>query len=124
MTLFEQFLPVILLLGSGTLFAILMLTVSKLTRAKGEPAEGKYDTYECGETPIGSSHIQFDYQYYIYAILFAVMDVITLFLASWMVFEYKLEFGVLAIVGGFLSVVTLGLAYALVSIRHWRYGII
>ncbi len=124
MTLFEQFLPVILLLGSGTLFAILMLTASKLTRAKGVPSEAKYDTYECGEVPIGTSHIQFDYQYYIYAILFAIMDVITLFLGSWMVFQYRLDFGVLAIVGGFLGIVTLGLAYALVSIRKWRYGII
>ncbi|OPY33047.1 MAG: F(420)H(2) dehydrogenase subunit A [Methanomassiliicoccales archaeon PtaU1.Bin124] len=40
-------------------------------------------TYECGEEPIGQAQIQFHVQFYIYAIIFVVFDIMTVFLMIW-----------------------------------------
>ncbi|HSV42260.1 MAG TPA: NADH-quinone oxidoreductase subunit A [Methanomassiliicoccales archaeon] len=40
-------------------------------------------TYECGELPIGQAQIQFHVQFYIYAIIFVVFDIVTVFLLIW-----------------------------------------
>lgn len=49
---------------------------SKSTALKGE-------TYECGEVPIGEAQVQFHFQFYMYAIIFVVFDVIAIFLLIW-----------------------------------------
>jgi NADH-quinone oxidoreductase subunit A len=40
-------------------------------------------TYECGETPIGQAQVQFHVQFYVYAIIFVVFDIVTVFLLLW-----------------------------------------
>ena len=39
-------------------------------------------TYECGSDPVGDAHINFHFQYYWYAIIFLVFDIIHLGLRS------------------------------------------
>src|SRR4030042_3973363 len=40
-------------------------------------------TYECGEVPVGDAHIQFHFQYYMYAIIFVAFDLVTVFVLMW-----------------------------------------
>lgn len=76
---------------------------------KGEP-------YECGIPTRGQSWIQFKAGYYLFAILFLMFDIETVFLFPWAVVVART--GVYALAGAafFLGILILGLAYA------WRKG--
>lgn len=76
---------------------------------KGEP-------FECGIPTRGSSWIPVNIGYYLFAILFLMFDVETMFLYPWAVVVK--QFGTMAIcsIGFFLVVLVFGLAYA------WRKG--
>ena len=78
-------------------------------KVKGEP-------FECGVPTRGSSWIPMSMGCYLFAILFLMFDVETLFLYPWAVVVK--EFGVAAMfsIGFFLLVLVFGLAYA------WRKG--
>ena len=78
-------------------------------KVKGEP-------YECGIPTHGTSWLPVNVGFYLFAILFLMFDVETVFLYPWAVVVK--EFGVMAIVsiGFFLLVLVFGLAYA------WRKG--
>lgn len=76
---------------------------------KGEP-------FECGIPTRGSSWLPVNIGYILFAILFLMFDVETMFLYPWAVVVK--DFGVMAIfsIGFFLVVLVFGLAYA------WRKG--
>lgn len=76
----------------------------------------KGDPFECGIPTRGSSWIPMSVGYYLFAILFLVFDVETVFLYPWAVVVK--DFGVMAMfsIGFFLLVLVFGLAYA------WRKG--
>lgn len=76
---------------------------------KGEP-------YECGIPTRGQSMIQFKVGYYLFAILFLMFDVETVFLYPWAVICKSLGAMGLVSIGVFLFILILGLAYA------WRKG--
>lgn len=81
-------------------------------------APSKYDTYESGETPLGSAWVQFPLAFYVFALLFVVFDVDIVFILSWAVIFQQLSwFGFVEIVF-FIVVLALGLVYA------WRKGVI
>ena len=78
-------------------------------KVKGEP-------YECGIPTHGTSWIPVGIGFYLFAILFLMFDVETVFLYPWAVVVK--DFGEMALlsIGFFLLVLVLGLAYA------WRKG--
>ena len=76
----------------------------------------KGEAYECGIPTRGESMSQFKVGYYLYAILFLMFDVETVFLFPWAVICKTLGTAGLVSVGIFLTVLILGLAYA------WRKG--
>ena len=76
---------------------------------KGEP-------FECGIPTRGGAWMQFRIGYYLFAILFLMFDVETMFLFPWAVVMKSLGLMGLMVVGFFLFVLVLGLAYA------WRKG--
>lgn len=76
---------------------------------KGEP-------YECGIPTRGQSWVQFRVGYYLFAILFLMFDIETVFLFPWAVVAGQAGAYALVSVGLFLAVLVLGLAYA------WRKG--
>ena len=78
-------------------------------KVKGEP-------YEYGIPTRGSSWLPVSIGYYLFAILFLIFDVETVFLYPWAVVVK--EFGAMALlsIGFFLVVLVFGLAYA------WRKG--
>jgi len=76
---------------------------------KGEP-------YECGIPTKGTSWIQFQVGYYLYAILFLVFEVETVLLFPWAVIAKDLGYQSLICISFFIFILTLGLAYA------WKKG--
>ena len=47
------------------------------------PSQAKQDTYECGMKPFKEAWTQFNFHYYTFAILFVVMDVMSVFIFPW-----------------------------------------
>ncbi|MCB0495003.1 MAG: NADH-quinone oxidoreductase subunit A [Cyclobacteriaceae bacterium] len=76
------------------------------------PQKLKEETYECGIETQGSSWIQFKVGYYLFAILFLIFDVETLFIVPWAV--VMKEIGMVAFIEIliFFFILGLGLVYA------------
>ena len=94
---------------------MLGLAVAWLIRPK-LPGAVKNATYECGLETIGETWVQFKVQYYIYALIFVIFDIETVFLYPWAVAYNKL--GLFALIEMFIFIAMLfgGLLYA------WRKG--
>ena len=99
--------------GIGLVFAALL--IAKLISPKSYSVK-KSEPYECGIPTRGESMIQFKTGYYIFAILFLIFDVETVFLYPWAVIARSLGVQSLLCIGIFLFILVLGLAYA------WRKG--
>lgn len=99
--------------GLGLVFAALL--IAKLISPKSYSVK-KSEPYECGIPTRGESMIQFKAGYYIFAILFLIFDVETVFLYPWAVVDNQLGPKGLLCIGIFLFILILGLAYA------WRKG--
>ena len=86
--------------------------------APRKPNPIKLDTYECGLETVGDSRVQFKVQYYIFALVFLIFDVETVFLFPWAVAFKQLE--LFMVVEGivFILILLAGLVYA------WRKGVL
>jgi NADH:ubiquinone oxidoreductase subunit 3 (subunit A) len=83
-----------------------------------KPNPIKQTTYECGIETVGESWVQFKAQYYIFALVFLVFDVETVFLFPWAI---KLgQLGMFAVFEGivFILILVAGLTYT------WRKGML
>ena len=78
----------------------------------------KESTYECGIETVGDNWVQFKAQYYIFALVFLVFDVETVFLFPWAMTLNQL--GLFAVVEGivFIGILLAGLVYT------WRKGML
>ncbi len=91
------------------------MLVSKLV-AKSSKNKVKDEPYECGVPTTGTSWIQFNVGYYIFALIFLVFDVELVFMYPWAVALKKVGgIGLVEIVI-FMFILFLGLLYA------WRKG--
>ena len=84
--------------------------------APHKPGLIKNSPYECGEITIGSTRIQFNVGYYLFALLFLVCDVEAVFLYPWATIVRECGVAGLIEVFIFLGILIAGLAYA------WRKG--
>jgi NADH-quinone oxidoreductase subunit A len=76
------------------------------------PNSVKLDTYECGVETEGPSWVQFHVGYYVFALLFVIFDIETIFLYPWAVaFRSLAEYGFVEAVL-FIGILVLGLVYA------------
>ena len=112
-----QLLLLFLLFAGLTPF--LLMAVSEIVQIK-YPSALKYTTYESGMTPFGDSHVQFDVKFYMYALLFILFDIETVFLFPWAVSFDNLvrSLGLFPILEMllFIGILVIGLVYA------WRRG--
>jgi NADH-quinone oxidoreductase subunit A len=101
------------LFGAG--FAVVNLVVASLIRFYSNDARQKV-AYECGMEPIGTPYVQTDIRFYLFALLFVVFDVESLFLFPWAV-VYR-EIGLVGFIDMmiFIAVLFLGLIYV------WKRG--
>jgi NADH-quinone oxidoreductase subunit A len=112
---FMNFTLLITVLLTAITLVVAAYVVAKLigprsyAKVKGEP-------YESGIPTRGSSWLPMSVGFYLFAILFLMFDIETVFLYPWAVVVK--EFGAMALlsIGFFLVVLVLGLAYA------WRKG--
>ena len=89
---YEYFLGFLLICSAVPALA---LTASKLLRP-GDGGPERQTTYESGMEPVGGAWIQFNIRYYMFALVFVVFDVETVFLYPWAVAFSRL--GLLAFV--------------------------
>ncbi|MBX6314240.1 MAG: NADH-quinone oxidoreductase subunit A [Isosphaeraceae bacterium] len=106
-----------LLLLGAIVFAVLPLVVVWLI-APRKRSKDKYDTYECGLLTTGETWIRFRIQYYIYALLFVIFDIETVFLYPWAVSYAGLGLFALIEMVIFLALLIVGLVYA------WAKGVL
>lgn len=111
------YLPVIILAVAGivtiagVLFLVNLLTPRRSTGQKLEP-------YECGEYAIGDTRIPIDVKYYIYVLIFLILDVEVVFLIPWAVEIRRFGGAALVEIFVFVLLLLLGWGYA------WKSGVL
>ena len=107
-------LLVVVILTAIALVAVALGIANAISPRSFNPQKG--EAYECGIPTRGKSWMQFKVGYYLFAILFLMFDVETVFLFPWAVVVQDLGiYGLVSIIF-FLIILVLGLAYA------WRKG--
>ena len=100
---------------TGVALVFLALWIAKMISPRSfNPQKG--EAYECGIPTRGDSMAQFHIGYYLFAILFLMFDVETVFLFPWAVKMRELGVAGLLSIAVFFGVLVLGLVYA------WRKG--
>ena len=107
-------LAVVAALTGVALVALALIVAGLISPKSYNPQKG--EAYECGIPPRGASMAQFKVGYYLYAILFLMFDVETVFLYPWAVNVRSLGVDGLLCIAVFFGILVLGLCYA------WRKG--
>jgi NADH-quinone oxidoreductase subunit A len=110
-----------MLLVLAVVFGLLPILVVRLI-APRKRTLAKGDAYECGVKTYGETWVRFRIQYYIYALMFVVFDIETVFLFPWAVSYagWDIKFGPVALfeMFVFLLILMAGLIYA------WAKGVL
>jgi NADH-quinone oxidoreductase subunit A len=115
---YRQYLAVGVFVAAAMVMVGAMLGVGTLLRPK-RPQDEKYITYESGSDPFGVFGQQ-NVRYYIYALMFVVFDVETVFVFPWAVNADQSQLGWFGFgeIFVFVAILVLGLAYL------WRKGLL
>ena len=109
------FIFLIVVILTAVALVVAAMSIAKLIAPRSfNPQKG--EPYECGIPTRGESWVQFRAGYYLFAILFLMFDIETVFLFPWAVVVAEVGVYALVSVGVFLLILVLGLAYA------WRKG--
>jgi NADH-quinone oxidoreductase subunit A len=103
--------PVVLFLAVAVVFPIVPLIISHFI-APHHPNPTKLEPYESGMETIGPTQVQFPIRYYLYALMFVIFDVESVFLYPWAVAYDKLPYFTIAEMAVFVGLLVVGLAYA------------
>jgi NADH:ubiquinone oxidoreductase subunit 3 (subunit A) len=116
-TMNNDWLYIGLFLIVGALVPTAAIVTSRILSPR-KPNHIKQSTYECGMETVGENWVQFNAQYYVFALVFLVFDVETVFLFPWAVSLGKLS--LYAVVEGivFILILIAGLVFA------WRKGML
>ena len=107
-------LLVVVILTAIALVAVALGIARAVSPRSYNPQKG--EAYECGIPTRGRSWMQFKVGYYLFAILFLMFDIETVFLFPWAVVAASAGTYALVSAACFLGILILGLAYA------WRKG--
>ena len=113
------FLAVFLL--AATVFALAPLLLARVWAkvfSLQKPGQQKNAIYECGLESKGDAWVQFKAEYYIYAIMFLIFDVETIFLLPFAVAFTGLTAGAFVAMMIFLALLVEGLVWA------WQKGVL
>jgi NADH-quinone oxidoreductase subunit A len=108
---FQSYGVVVALLIAGLGLVAVAFGLARVVAPRRQTPE-KLTTYECGIDPVGEGWSQSQIRYYIYAFLFVIFDVESVFLFPWApIFE---DLGMQAVVemAIFVFILALGLLYA------------
>lgn len=115
----RSYLPLGILLAVAVVLFGVAFAGNRLLRPP-HPDEAKTSTYECGVDPVGGDWAQAQIRYYVYAYLYVLFAVESVFLFPWALVYDRPGFGASTLVemGVFVAVLALGLLYA------WRKGVL
>ena len=108
-------MPVLIQLVLGFLIVFVTLGLSRFV-APGHRTPGKVSTYESGEVPVGGARGPIDVQYYMYVIVFLVIDIEAVFLIPWAMNFANLGAAAIVEMAIFVGLLLLGWLYA------WKKG--
>jgi NADH:ubiquinone oxidoreductase subunit 3 (subunit A) len=117
----DSYLPIVVLAIAAAGFAIAPLALAWLWAKKfspRKPGRDKNSIYECGLESKGDALIQFRPEYYLYAIIFLIFDVETIFLLPFAVAFTGLTIGASIAMMVFLLLLVEGLVWA------WQKGVL
>lgn len=117
----SPYLLIVVLLIGAVAFALTPLVLAWLWARKfspRKPGPDKNAIYECGLESKGDAWVQFRSEYYIYAIIFLIFDVETIFLFPFAVAFTGLTVGAFVAMLVFLLLLVEGLAWA------WQKGVL
>jgi len=102
-----------LLLVAAVGFFAVAFTANRLLRPH-RPTPEKLSSYECGLDPVGGDWAQSQIRYYVYAYLYVLFAVESVFLFPWALVFDRPGFGAVTVVemAIFVAVLALGLLYA------------
>ena len=101
--------------GVAIVFPIMPLLLAWMWRRffqPPKPGAAKNATYECGIESLGEAQIQFQSQFYLYAIIFLIFDVESIFLIPFAVAFTSLPVGAFIAILVFLLLLLEGLVWA------------
>src|SRR5437879_7784278 len=117
----DPYLLIVVFAVAAVLFALVPLGLARLWSKKFsqiKPGPDKNATYECGLESKGDAWVQFKSEYYLYAILFLIFDVETIFLLPFAVAFTSLSAGAFVAMMIFLLLLVEGLIWA------WQKGVL
>jgi len=117
----NPYVLILVLLVGAALFGLAPLVLAWVWSKKfspRKPGEQKNATYECGLESKGDAWVQFKAEYYLYAIIFLIFDVETIFLLPFAVLFTRLSVGAFVAMLVFLLLLVEGLAWA------WQKGVL
>src|SRR5580698_8428909 len=121
LTEYNPYLLLAVFIVAAASFALMPLLLAWLWAKKFSPPKPGHDKnaiYECGLESKGDAWIQFKSQYYLYAIIFLVVDVETIFLLPFAVAFTGLSAGAFAAMMVFILLLVEGVVWA------WRKGLL
>lgn len=113
----NNFILFIAVIITGIALPVLALWTARLLGPRSYNPQ-KSEAYECGIPTRGDTWMQFKVGYYLFAILFLMFDVETVFLFPWAIVAKDLGVVGLISFAFFMLVLVLGLAYA------WKKGVL
>ena len=111
----DPYFFLIIFCGVALIFPVMPLALAWLWRRffqPPKPGPAKNATYECGIESLGEAQIQFQSQFYLYAIIFLIFDVESIFLVPFAVAFTGLPFGAFVAILIFLLLLLEGLVWA------------
>jgi NADH-quinone oxidoreductase subunit A len=114
---YSSYVPLVAILVIGTVLVAAMFTGNKLLRPTHATAE-KLLTYECGVDPVGEGWAQNHVRYYVYAYLYVIFAVDSVFLFPWATVFGDLGWVSVGEMGVFIGFIAVGLVYA------WAKGVL
>lgn len=113
----QEFGNIGLLLAIALVFPLIALGTAFVIRPRPKNTDGeKALPYECGVDTVGETWVQFRASYFLYALVFIVFDIETVFLYLWAVKFQQLGMFAFIEMFIFLSILVVGLGYA------WKKG--
>lgn len=107
----NNYVIVSIFIALGILLPIVALALGRVLRPS-KPTQEKQTTYESGNEPVGEGQVRFNIRYYLFALMFVIFDVETVFLYPWAVAYNKLGLFVLIEMLIFVALLLVGLLYA------------
>jgi NADH-quinone oxidoreductase subunit A len=108
---YETYGTVLALLIAGLGLVAVAFTAARIIAPRRQTYE-KLTTYECGIDPVGEGWSQSQIRYYIYAFLFVIFDVESVFLFPWATIFERLGMQAVVEMAIFIGILAIGLLYA------------